>query len=211
MNLTDLIEFNYSQKKIILSHSEEELEYLTRWLNSEIINFQEPEALKNSLKELIETCNCCDDVIERKPGYGSGDNGVMIVLNAPGFMALNERESLRKQSIELMKKIIEVINLDLSECYITNLVKCVTSEIKPKPVDKINPCENIFRKEISFIKPFIIIFMGEISSLQGIIRENPGTSWFNIDHPMTLIKNTELKKPAWNTLKLVINKIDENR
>ena len=49
MNLTDLIEFNYSQKKILLSHSEEELGYLTGWLNSESINFQESIALKKSL------------------------------------------------------------------------------------------------------------------------------------------------------------------
>ena len=45
--------------------------------------------------------------------------------------------------------------------------------------------------------------MGDILPLQNVVKSSSGISWFNTDHPVTLLKNPDLKRPAWETLKLV--------
>jgi hypothetical protein len=45
--------------------------------------------------------------------------------------------------------------------------------------------------------------MGEILPIQNVVNSSKGITWFNTEHTISLIKNPELKRPAWETLKLV--------
>lgn len=70
-------------------------------------------------------------------------------------------------------------------------------------------CEPIITREIEIIRPLVVIVFGDIIPLQRTIKESRDIFWYNIDHPITIIKNPELKRPAWNTLKLVMAKLGE--
>ena len=163
----------------------------------------------SDLKSLIEKCDLCNDVEERKFGLGSGGNRVMVILNAPRLVDILEKKVHKKESVELLKKILHAGNLAFNECYITNLVKCEIRDSLTKPSQIVKNCETIISKEIDIMKPRIAIVFGDILPLQKIIKETRDIYWYNIDHPITLIKNPELKRPAWNTLKLVMAKMRE--
>ena len=104
---------------------------------------------------------------------------------------------------------ITAIGVDFESCYTTNVVKCETGDSLYSPSDMFLNCEEIIRKEMMLINPEIAIVMGEIVALQKIINDSEGIAWYNVEHPLTLLKNPDLKRTAWNTLKLIMAKIKE--
>ena len=163
-----------------------------------------------SVEEMIRGCTKCGSPGTRRYGFGSGRNGVMVILNSPRLMGKDEREGFKKESLDLMKKIIESARLDYRECYITNLVKCDTDDLLLKPSQVFESCRDILTREIETCSPPIVLVMGELMPLQKLVGLFPGLAWFNIDHPITLIRNSDLKKPAWNTMKLIMKKLEES-
>jgi len=158
---------------------------------------------------ILSECKSCPDIIERKPPFGSGSNGLMIILNAPRMANRIEISIHRAESVDLLKKMVSAIGLEMKECYITNLIKCETGNALFKPSDMVKNCTKILQKEIDVIKPSLVIVMGDILPLQVIVNSSKGITWFNTEHTISLIKNPELKRPAWETLKLVRNKFLE--
>jgi uracil-DNA glycosylase len=77
------------------------------------------------------------------------------------------------------------------------------------PSEMFRHCGDILNGEIAAVAPSIVIVMGEMVPLKKTVDANPGISWFSIDHPLTILNNPELKKPAWNTLKLVMSRMKE--
>jgi len=106
----------------------------------------------------------------------------------------------------MITKMMKAIHVDVKACYITNMIKCESQ--RELPGTMFSHCQSLLAKEVELVKPLIIIVMGEMRPLQKIVKNSSGIQWFNIEHPITLIKNPELKKPAWNTLKLVKAALD---
>ena len=159
--------------------------------------------------DVLNKCSVCRGVVERKKPVGSGINGVMVVLNAPALSTKMEINFYRSESAELLKKMIASIGLVPAECYITNLIKCETTDPLLKPSDMVRNCLPVLASEIEKVQPKIIIVMGELISLQPVINKSRGISWFNTDHSISLVKNPDLKRPAWETLKLVKKRLQE--
>ena len=70
-------------------------------------------------------------------------------------------------------------------------------------------CRSILQREILLVSPKIVIIMGDHTPLLDIIKENCNIFWQSIEHPMTLVEKPELKRPAWEALKLVRMKLNE--
>lgn len=159
----------------------------------------------------FQGCAKCPGVIERKRPFGSGINRVMIILNAPRLSGKMEIEFYRADSAALLKKMVAAIDLELNSCYVTNLIKCETSDSLVKPSDMVKNCLPVLRAEIERVKPLVILVMGEIVPLQPVVNACRGVSWFNTEHSISLIKNPDLKRSAWATLKLVKKRLMELR
>jgi uracil-DNA glycosylase family 4 len=208
---TDLAAYlknNQQKGGIVLYRDNREREILHDWLlrdNSD----GDARDRQRTLKETIEECARCGDVKERKFGIGTGENQVMVVLNSPKLVNTVEKQLLKEESISLLKKIISAANLDSNQCYITNLQKCELNDPLIQPSQAIKNCEAIFKREMDAVQPRIVIVFGEILPLQKIIKESTGVFWYNIDHPITLIKNPDLKRAAWNTVKTVMKKLSD--
>lgn len=157
----------------------------------------------------LSGCTGCPGAVERKKPFGSGTNGVMVILNAPALTSKMEMDFYRAESSELLKKMLGAIGLVSGECYITNLVKCETTDTLVKPSDMVRNCLPVLKSEIESVKPKIIIVMGEIVPLQPVVNATRGISWFNTEHSISLVKNPDLKRPAWETLKLVKTRLQE--
>jgi uracil-DNA glycosylase len=193
--------------------TDEEREFIHAWLSSEErgVSAAQPQAASSggahpsSIKERIRLCNRCAGVSERKFSLGTGENGVMIILHMPSKISAYEKKLFRADSLEMMRKMMKGIGITLEQCYITNMVKCEGSAVS-RPSEMFTSCEDLLRSEIESVAPRIIIVMGEMGPLGKLSRKDPSISWFTVEHPVTLIKNPDLKRGAWNTLQLIREK-----
>lgn len=191
----------------VLYKTAEERLFLHGWINNSII--VDDEENKKSVFSLIQECGKCSSVREKKKGFGTGANRLMVILNAPVMMNRMEVTLYRNESAGLLRKMIQAIGFELEDCYTTNLIKCESDDPLTKPSDMIKNCTGILEKELSFYNPEIVLVMGEILPLQSIVKNSSGVSWFNTEHPVSLLKNPGLKRPAWETLKQVKKKYQE--
>ncbi len=206
----------------LLARNDRQRDYLKDWLSSAAPVrstdrkdappaapvVEEPETIEQ-LNQVILDCGRCPGAGEKKCGAGSGENGAMIILNAPSMISSFEKKQFKTESVELLRKMLAAIDLEFKLCYITNLLKCEPSEALHRPSTMFVECQHILKKELELIRPRVVMVFGEIIPLQKIVHESEGISWFTIDHPITLIKNPDLKRKAWNTLQLV--KAEMNR
>ncbi len=197
-----------SGRNLILFKNEDELLFLNEWLKQES-HTATAVSVEKDIDLVIDSCSKCGSVISRKKAYGSGKNGLMIILNSPKMLNRIEISIHKSESSVLLKKMINAIGLDIEDCYITNLVKCETSDIMLKPSEMVNNCMDVLSAEIEKKIPRAILVMGEILPLQDLIHKSSGISWFNTDHTISLIKNPGLKKNAWETLKILKQKLQE--
>ncbi len=199
-------------ERLIVARGGDELRELRLWLSRE--DFSDSEVSGDacfSINEMICRCDRCGGSHEKKFPVGTGENGVMIILNPPRLLNRVEKEIFKKDSADMLKKIVSAVELELEQCYITSLVKCDIGDPLVKTHQVVHECENLLREEIECVSPFLIVIFGEILPLQKIIKESGSISWFNVDHPITMIKNPDLKRSAWNTLKIIRDRIREER
>lgn len=209
-DIAAVIEDLARRKRLILYRDDDELDFLIRWVQGERYPVEGSEIpARDDLIDAIQNCRRCKGTRERKLGYGSGTNGIMIILNTPRMVSPAEIRLFKSESVKLLRKMITAMGVDFESCYTTNVVKCETGDSLYSPSEMFLNCEEIIRKEIMLINPEIAIVMGEIVALQKIINDSEGIAWYNVEHPLTLIKNPDLKRTAWNTLKLIMVKIKE--
>lgn len=194
--------------------TDEEKEFLRAWLESEekvvpaspSVSAAQPSGHPSSIKERIRLCNRCAGITDRKYSFGSGENGVMIILHMPSKISAYEKKLFRAESLEMMRRMMNGIGINLEQCYITNMVKCEGGAVS-RPSEMFTSCEDLLRDEIESVSPSYVIVMGEMGPLSRMTRKFPSATWFTIEHPVTLIKNPDLKRGAWNTLKLIREKM----
>ena len=208
-HVLDILKDKRSMRNILLYNGDSELKGLVEIINNKIE--AESSLEQNSFELLFTQCNKCSDIITKRSPFGSGSNSVMIILNRPRLINMSEISEYKSESNELLKKMMAAIGLELNECYITSLVKCETNNVLIKPSDMVRNCLHILEGEIDFIKPNLVIVMGDILPLQKIVSSRKEITWFNTEHPISLIKNPELKRSAWSTLKLASKRFLELR
>jgi uracil-DNA glycosylase family 4 len=217
LNYTDLSSYFNSMNSrgmLLLYRNTDELTFLRKWISEKVdVNAEKVcinSALKNeSLSFMVKNCVKCGKVDNKKSGYGTGENGIMILLNTPATISRSEIEKLKENSKDLLVKMVGAINIDLKKCYITNLIKCEADISFKRPGLMLKNCEPILLREILEFKPRIVIVMGDDIPVKKLINENKNISWHKIEHPLSLIKKPELKKSAWAILQN-IEKIIEN-
>jgi len=198
--------------RLIISRGETEAGTLREFLDvgrGSFEEFIEKNDENSDLDEMIRNCARCGPGLDKTFGRGTGKNGFMLVMNMPSMVAGIEKKYLGPESEGLLQKIVRAAELDIADCYVTSLIKCEKGDPSLKPSQLYKSCEYILKKEIEYYAPKIILVFGDIIPLQKIIKESVDIHWYNIDHPITLLKNPELKKRAWGTLKLAMEKYGE--
>lgn len=188
---------------------DDELNFIKNLLNNKTDHLDKPVIHDTSKNLFPDECTLCPDITERKRPFGSGINHVMIILNSPRMANKLELSINRSESIDLLKKMVNAIGLEVKDCYVTNLIKCESASALIKPSDMVKNCISVLQKEIEIVKPKLAMVMGDILPLQLVVNSSRGITWFNTEHPISLLKNNELKRPAWETLKLMKKKYQE--
>lgn len=196
----------HSSGRLLVFRNVEELSFLKEWISGKYDSKRavNPEPGSNTPGNYIQNCKLCGDVTNKKPGWGTGKNEIMIILNAPLNISKIEINKFKDESRELLSRMIGAINMELKESYITNLIKCAPGDSVNSPGMMLKNCLPILTQEITEYNPKIIIVMGDDTPVKRIMNQHKKILWYKIDHPINIIKNPELKKPAWITLKKLI-------
>lgn len=178
----------------------------------------------NELKAKIERCTRCTLARTRNnvvPGMGVENPDVLVIGEGPG-----EDEDLQglpfvgKAGV-LLDKMLAAIELDRkTNCYIANIVKCRPPENRNSFPDEQSACFGFLQTQIHILKPKMILCMGKIAIEKIMdqrisVNESHGTfyDYHGIPvmvtyHPSALLRNQDLKRPAWNDLKAFKAKLD---
>ncbi len=196
---------------LILFRGDDERAAFDAWLEGKVethIPEDDPVVIdRDRIRAIVEKCGRCAGAGEKKINFGSGSNGVMIILHLPEKITTHEMKAYRAQSNEILRKMLSAISLEAEQCYLTNLIKCEAGATH-QPSRMFIECADILRAEIAEISPKVIIVMGLFGPVAKMSKEFPDIKWFNTEHPVTLIKNPDMKRGAWETLKLVRSWLD---
>lgn len=180
-----------------------------------------------SWQELEQACHSCTrcGLCEKRHnvvfGVGNRNTDILFVGEGPG-----EQEDLKGEPFvgpagKLLDDMLSIIDLDRSNCYIANIVKCRPPENRdPLNVEQ-DACLGYLREQVRFIRPKIIVCLGRISAMK-LIKEDFKISrehgqWFEkagvhmtaIYHPAALLRDPRRRPDTFDDLKAIQKKIHE--
>jgi DNA polymerase len=155
-------------------------------------------------------------------GEGYPQAKLMCIGEGPGYYEDQMGRPFVGKSGELLDKILGVCGFTRTEhVYIANIVKCRPPENRDPLPEERTTCLPYLLKQIEIIQPKIIVLLGA-TALKGLIDQNAkitqvrGTwlTWKGYEvmptfHPSALLRNEQLKRPAWEDFKKVVAKYRE--
>lgn len=145
----------------------------------------------------------------------------MLIGEGPG--AAEDREGLPfvGPAGELLTKMLAAIEIDRDSTYIANVVKCrPPGNRDPKP-EEVAACSGYLEAQVRLIRPQVILALGRVAAqsllvtteslgkLRGRWHEYAGVPVWVTYHPAALLRNTSYKRPTWEDLQLVRDRLAE--
>ncbi len=122
---------------------------------------------------------------------GNKDSKIMIIGEAPGNQEDIEGKPFVGKSGQLLDKVLNFINLNRTNCYITNIVPWRPPGNRNPTSEELKICVPFVRKHIELINPDVLLLVGSIST----------KSLLNIDIGITKLRG-EWRDYKYNTIKI---------
>ena len=119
----------------------------------------------DEVKTFIGDCKKCRLCELRKNivvGEGNPNAKLMFVGEGPGEDEDNSGRPFVGRAGQLLTKIIEAMKLTRDDVYIANIVKCRPPNNRAPSEDEVIGCAPYLMKQISVLKPKVIVTLGEI-------------------------------------------------
>ena len=146
-------------------------------------------------------------------GDGNPEAEIMLIGEGPGATEDEMGLPFVGKAGKLLDDMLEIIHLDRTKVFITNIVKCrPPGNRDPLNVEQ-QACIGYLRKQTAMIRPKIIVCLGRISAMQLIDPEFKITrqhgEWFDkagvrmmaIYHPAALLRDERRRPEAFDDLK----------
>ncbi len=156
------------------------------------------------------------------PGMGVMNPDVLVIGEGPGYDEDMQGLPFVGKAGVLLDRMLAAIGLDRkTNCYIANIVKCRPPENRNPLPDEQAACFCFLEAQIHILKPKMILCMGKIAiekitgqsisitAQHGEFFEYNGIPVMPTYHPSALLRNEQLKRPAWEDLKLFKKRLDE--
>ena len=116
-------------------------------------------------------CGLCETRGKVVFGTGNPNADIMFIGEGPG-----EQEDLKGEPFvgpagKLLDDMLSIIDLDRTNCYIPNIVKCRPPHNRDPLQTEQDACIDYLRNQVALIKPKMIICLGRIAATR-IIRED---------------------------------------
>jgi len=186
------------------------------------VNQKDTHIKATNIKELeknIQSCHLCDlskSRTQSMSGFGDLNANLMIIDFSVSLNDDSTNSYYNGRSGETLKKMIEnVLNLDINDVYFTHAVKCKPLNSNIPSDSEFNSCKNYLFSQIEFIKPKVIVTLGEeayakvtsekenFSDVRGHVIDFTNYKLVPIFHPNHLLRNPDDKKITLNDLKTI--------
>lgn len=178
-------------------------------------------------QELEEKCKSCQGcgLWETRHnvvfGVGKRDADIMFVGEGPG-----EQEDLRGEPFvgpagQLLDEMLSIIDIDRTNCYIANIVKCRPPRNRDPQELEQDACIGFLRNQFALVRPKIVVCLGRIAARRLIdtnfrITREHGT-WINrqdtwmtaIYHPSALLRDPARRPETFDDLLSIRSKLQE--
>ena len=191
---------------------------------NEIDKKKELNELKSQINSIID-CNLKNNSKKIVLGDGNINSPIMLVGEAPGKEEDGSGLTFLGEVGDLLKKMLYAINIKKENIYSTYAVNFRPPEDRKPTSKEIKRYSQFLQKQISIIKPELIILMGSsaMESLTGlngkisiergkwkeVIVENTTYNIIITFNPSYLLRAPENKKYSWEDLKKIKQKIVE--
>lgn len=159
--------------------------------------------------QLLEHCNLCDwgesTLISCIAGLGPIPCDIMLI----GDMPILDRKTmvlspLSNASISMLTKAMASNQMDLLECYITNVMHCSPPNDESPTTGEIKACIEHLKKELDIVKPKFILLMGamalkavlgkaNLGEIHGTVIRDNGRTYMPTFHPTTVLHDPSKK------------------
>ncbi len=172
-------------------------------------------------KREIENCKKCQLGNNRKNfvfGDGNANADIMFIGEAPGATEDETGITFVGRAGKLLDKLLMDINLSRDDIFIANVLKCRPPRNRDPLPDEIATCEPYLHKQISLIKPKVIIALGRIAgktlikkelslgSMRGNIYKYQNVDLYVTYHPAAILRNPNWKESITSDFKMIANK-----
>jgi DNA polymerase len=178
----------------------------------------------------VHACRACPLGTGRTnavPGEGVKNPLVLVIGEGPGQDEDRTGRPFVGRAGQLLDKMLAAIDLRRQEnCFIANVVKCrPPGNRDPAPMEAL-ACRPFLDRQIACLRPRMIFCVGKVAanlllgneewatigSLRSRFFEYPAeppVPLLATYHPSALLRNEDLKRPAWEDLKLLRSRLEE--
>jgi uracil-DNA glycosylase family 4 len=156
-------------------------------------------------------------------GSGNPDADLMFIGEAPG--AEEDRQGLPFVGAagELLTRILAAIETRREDVYIANILKCRPPGNRDPQPDEVSACRGYLERQIELIQPKVIVALGRIAAQTLLGNDTPigrmRGQWYKVMgvptmvtyHPAALLRNQALKRPTWEDMQQVRDRLRELR
>lgn len=166
-------------------------------------------------------CRLCEKRLNVVPGEGNPRARLMFIGEGPG----RDEDTLGRPFVgaagHLLEKMLAAIELTRNDVYIANVVKCRPPMNRAPEADEVAACMPYLRQQTALIRPQVIVLLGgsalkavmgpdmRITRDRGQWIERKGVWIMPTFHPAALLRDETKKRPVWEDLKMVRDKLAE--
>lgn len=178
----------------------------------------------DELKELCQNCSKCGLCTTRINvvfGVGRHDADIMFIGEGPGEQEDLQGEPFVGAAGKLLNDMLSIIDINRTNCYIANIVKCRPPMNRDPKDDEQDACFPYLKKQIELVNPAIIVCLGRIAAKRIInpdyrITKEHGTwicrngVWMTaIYHPSALLRDLNKRPETFDDLLDIRKKLQE--
>ena len=166
-------------------------------------------------------CGLCQTRTKVVFGVGKRDADIVFIGEGPGEQEDLQGEPFVGPAGKLLDDMMSIIDLDRTNSYIANIVKCRPPRNRDPLETEQEACIGYLRNQVALIKPKIIVCLGRIAAMK-LIREDfritreHGT-WVNrngiwmtaIYHPSALLRDVTKRPETFEDLLSIRQKLWE--
>jgi DNA polymerase len=149
---------------------------------------------------------------------GTPDAELVFVGEGPGFNEDKQGEPFVGAAGQLLDKMIGAMGLSRDGVYVCNVVKCRPPENRTPLPDESAACARFLDGQLGAIRPRVVVALGRCAaerlgcaevgrSWRGSWGEYQGVPVMPTYHPAYLLRNAEMKRPVWEDLQKVMQRL----
>lgn len=164
-------------------------------------------------------CKLCDTRNHVVFGVGNRDARIMFVGEGPGQQEDLQGEPFVGAAGKLLDDMLSVIDLDRTNVYIANIVKCRPPNNRDPEPDEQDACIEYLQEQIRLVDPQVIVCLGRIAAKR-LIRDDfritkehgtwssrDGVQYTAIYHPSALLRDVSKRPETFMDLLAIRQKL----